>query len=71
MVRIGTEVAHVWLVPGHTAGHIAFHLAGADVIFTGDTLFALGCGRLFEGTPAEIVANEDARRLYLGEDFRL
>ena len=45
-------------VPGHTAGHIAFHglIDGSQpVVFCGDTLFAAGCGRLFEGTPAQMV----------------
>jgi hydroxyacylglutathione hydrolase len=76
VVRIGTEVARVWHVPGHTAGHIAFHLAAADAIFTGDTLFALGCGRLFEGTPAEMFANmqryatlPDATQVYCGHEY--
>jgi len=48
----------VFDVPGHTAGHIAFFadIAGfAPVLFCGDTLFAAGCGRLFEGTPAQMV----------------
>jgi hydroxyacylglutathione hydrolase len=40
-------------IPGHTAGHIA--LFGAGLLFCGDTLFACGCGRLFEGTPAQMV----------------
>ncbi|CAM5199328.1 Hydroxyacylglutathione hydrolase OS=Castellaniella defragrans OX=75697 GN=gloB PE=3 SV=1 [Castellaniella defragrans] len=47
-------------IPGHTAGHIAYAgLIGADqpVIFCGDTLFAAGCGRLFEGTPAQMLAS--------------
>ena len=44
-------------VPGHTQGHVAFHFADDGVIFTGDTLFAMGCGRLFEGTPADMFAN--------------
>jgi len=38
-------------VPGHTLGHIAFHLASEKTAFVGDALFALGCGRVFEGTP--------------------
>jgi hydroxyacylglutathione hydrolase len=42
-------------IPGHTAGHIA--LVGAGMVFCGDTLFAAGCGRLFEGTPAQMVAS--------------
>lgn len=44
-------------VPGHTAGHIAFNsadAAGAPLLFCGDTLFSAGCGRLFEGTPAQM-----------------
>ena len=42
-------------VPGHTAGHIAYHSAQHGWLFCGDTLFAGGCGRLFEGTPAQMV----------------
>ena len=42
----------VWDVPGHTAGHIAY--VGEGFAFVGDTLFAAGCGRLFEGTPAQM-----------------
>jgi len=46
-------------VPGHTAGHIAYHgtAAGQPVLFCGDTLFAAGCGRLFEGTAAQMFAS--------------
>ena len=47
-------------VPGHTAGHIAYHHAAADgpgLLFCGDTLFSAGCGRLFEGTPAQMHAS--------------
>lgn len=49
-------------VPGHTAGHIAFYAAQADggpLLFCGDTLFSGGCGRLFEGTPAQMLASLD------------
>lgn len=42
-------------VPGHTAGHIAYH--ATDMLFSGDTLFGCGCGRLFEGTPAQMLAS--------------
>ena len=49
----GNEV-QVLEVPGHTSGHIAYYLADAKLAFVGDTLFALGCGRLFEGTPAQM-----------------
>ncbi len=41
-------------VPGHTVGHLAFHVPDAQAVFTGDSLMALGCGRLFEGTPAQM-----------------
>ncbi|MEC3912603.1 hydroxyacylglutathione hydrolase [Sphingobium sp. CR2-8] len=56
-VRIGEHVATVMAVPAHTAGHIAYHLADDRLIFVGDTLFAMGCGRLFEGTAAQMFAN--------------
>ncbi len=49
-------------VPGHTAGHIAFYsdeMDGAPLLFCGDTLFSGGCGRLFEGTPAQMLASLD------------
>lgn len=76
VVRIGTAVATVLHVPGHTAGHIAFHLPDAGAIFTGDTLFAMGCGRLFEGTPADMFANmqryaalPDATLVYCGHEY--
>ena len=46
------EVA-VLEVPGHTTGHIAFYLPSEGKVFVGDTLFALGCGRLFEGSPEQ------------------
>ena len=41
-------------VPGHTVGHVAFHLPGSRLVFTADSLMALGCGRLFEGTAAQM-----------------
>ena len=52
----GTDLAFsVLAIPGHTASHIAFH--GAGMLFCGDTLFSGGCGRLFEGTPAQMHAS--------------
>lgn len=54
MVAIGGHVATVLEVPAHTAGHIAYHFAGDALAFVGDTLFAMGCGRLFEGTAAQM-----------------
>ncbi|EXS69832.1 hydroxyacylglutathione hydrolase [Sphingobium sp. Ant17] len=66
-VRIGDHVATVMAVPAHTAGHIAYHLADARMAFVGDTLFAMGCGRLFEGTAAQMFANME-RLAALPED---
>ncbi len=75
-VAIGAHRATVMTVPGHTQGHIAFHLADAGLLFTGDTLFAMGCGRLFEGTPADMFANmrryaalPDATQVFCGHEY--
>ena len=48
--RFGGEDCHILDVSGHTVGHIAFHLPVSKFVFTGDSLMALGCGRVFEGT---------------------
>lgn len=50
---LGQEV-HIYDVSGHTNGHIAFHIPSAAAAFTADSLMAMGCGRLFEGTPAQM-----------------
>jgi hydroxyacylglutathione hydrolase len=52
--RFGAATAEVFDVPGHTRGHIAYWFAASDALFCGDTLFLMGCGRLFEGTPAQM-----------------
>ncbi len=52
--RLGECEAKVFFVPGHTRGHIAYWFADSNALFCGDTLFALGCGRLFEGTPEQM-----------------
>jgi len=57
VVKFGATKAQVIDVPAHTAGHIAFHFDQSQVIFVGDTLFAMGCGRLFEGTAEQMFAN--------------
>jgi hydroxyacylglutathione hydrolase len=49
--------AEVLEVPAHTAGHIAYHLGSLGVVFVGDTLFAMGCGRLFEGSAEQMYSN--------------
>ena len=56
-VKLGAVEAVVLEVPAHTAGHIAYHLPDESVVFVGDTLFAMGCGRLFEGTAGQMYAN--------------
>jgi hydroxyacylglutathione hydrolase len=63
-------------IPGHTAGHIAF--VGEGLVFCGDTLFAAGCGRLFEGTPPQMVSSLDklaalpeATEIYCGHEYTL
>ncbi len=67
VVQLGELRANVIDVPAHTAGHIAYHFATAQAAFVGDTLFAMGCGRLFEGTAAQMYDN--MRKLEaLGDD---
>ena len=66
-VRIGAHEGEVIAVGAHTAGHIAIHLPDEAVVFTGDTLFAMGCGRLFEGNAEDMFramcqARRSARR---------
>ena len=53
-VRIGMDAGTVIDVPGHTVGHVAFHFPDSGAVFTADSLMALGCGRLFEGTAAQM-----------------
>jgi len=50
-VSVGRQTARVLFIPAHTRGHIAYAFDEAEAVFCGDTLFAAGCGRLFEGTP--------------------
>lgn len=77
-VTVGTLTGRVLTVPGHTSGHVAYHFAGARALFCGDTLFALGCGRLFEGTPATMWASlkrlrdlDDDTRVYCAHEYTL
>ena len=57
VARLGGVMATVMEVPAHTAGHIAYHLPEAGIAFVGDTLFAMGCGKVFEGDAAQMWAN--------------
>ena len=53
--KLGNIEFKIFLVPGHTSGHICFYSKNKKIIFTGDTLFSLGCGRVFEGTYQEML----------------
>lgn len=74
--RLGGHQVQVFETPGHTLGHIAFHLPQANVAFVGDTLFAMGCGRVIEGTMeqmwsslAKIAALPPETTLYCGHEY--
>ncbi len=73
-IQVLGEMVDVMAVPGHTLGHIAYHAPGA--LFCGDTLFGAGCGRLFEGTPAQMSASldrianlPDETRIYCAHEY--
>jgi len=75
-VAFGSETGTVIAVPGHTSGHIAFHFPDSAALFCGDTLFSLGCGRLFEGTAAQmwhslgkLRALPEDTRVYCGHEY--
>ncbi len=77
-LSLGESEAEVWHIPAHTAGHVALYFAHERMIFTGDTLFAMGCGRLFEGDAAQMFANmarlaalPDDVRIYCGHEYTL
>ena len=77
-VAVAGREAVVWEIPAHTAGHIAYYFEGEGMIFVGDTMFAMGCGRLFEGMPEQMYRNlrriaalpEDVR-IYCGHEYTL
>jgi hydroxyacylglutathione hydrolase len=75
-VTLGVTSANIIETPGHTSNHIAYHCPDDAVLFAGDTLFSLGCGRLFEGTPAQMWASlqklralPPATKLYCGHEY--
>lgn len=70
------HIAQVFDTPGHTTGHIAFYFSDSQALFCGDTLFALGCGRMFEGTPEQfwsslkkLRALPAETRIYCGHEY--
>ncbi len=75
-VRVGASRAQVIATPGHTAGHVVYYFPDDDAVFVGDTLFSLGCGRVFEGTMDEMrlslekIANLPGEtRIYCGHEY--
>lgn len=75
-VKFGNLTGRVLDVSGHTVGHIAFHFPDANAVFTADSLMALGCGRVFEGTHAmmweslsKLAALPDDTRIYSGHNY--
>lgn len=75
---LGDQVAKVFFIPGHTRGHIAYWFEDSHALFSGDTLFLMGCGRLFEGTPEQmwnsllkLRALPGDTRVYCGHEYTL
>ena len=75
-VLLGEHKGKVIATPGHTSGHVAYWFAESRALFCGDTVFSLGCGRLFEGTPAQMWASlgklralPDDTRVYCGHEY--
>jgi hydroxyacylglutathione hydrolase len=76
--QFGAHTARILEIPAHTRAHIAFAFEDDDIVFTGDTLFAMGCGRLFEGTPqmmwtslSKLMQLADGMRVYCGHEYTL
>lgn len=74
--KLGEAEAQIIFIPGHTRGHIAFWFPESKAVFCGDTLFAIGCGRLFEGTPQQmwtslgkLRALPPETRVYCGHEY--
>jgi len=75
-ISLGDVTADVYFVPGHTRGHIAYHFSDDEALFCGDTLFSMGCGRLFEGTPTQmwnslskLMALPDTTRVFCAHEY--
>src|SRR5262249_6660783 len=67
LIRVGGLEARIVFIPAHTSGHIAYYFPKERTVFTGDTLFAAGCGRLFEGNAAMMIQSL-SKLLALPED---
>jgi hydroxyacylglutathione hydrolase len=75
-IQVGALSARIVFIPAHTSGHIAYYFERQQAVFTGDTLFAGGCGRLFEGDAAmmlqslsKLLALPDATKVYFGHEY--
>jgi hydroxyacylglutathione hydrolase len=76
-IQVGNETARVLFIPCHTTGHVAYVFDDAKALFSGDMLFAAGCGRTFEGTPAmmydalcvKLAALPDDMRVFCGHEY--
>ena len=76
IVTLGDVTARVIETPGHTLGHIAYWIESGDALFCGDTLFSMGCGRVFEGTPPQMWSSlvklrnlPDSTRIYCAHEY--
>jgi hydroxyacylglutathione hydrolase len=76
--QFGSHRARILEIPAHTRAHIAFAFEADEAVFTGDTLFAMGCGRLFEGTPemmwtslSKLMRLDDRTAVYCGHEYTL
>jgi hydroxyacylglutathione hydrolase len=75
-VAVGALSARVIFIPAHTSGHVAYYFPDERAVFTGDTLFAAGCGRLFEGDAAQMMGSlgrlvglPDETQVYCGHEY--
>ncbi len=73
--KFETKIYHI---PGHTSGHICYHFFNQNILFTGDTLFSLGCGRIFEGTYEQMFSSlqliksfPENTKIYCGHEYTL
>ena len=76
--KSGEFIAKIYHIPGHTSGHICYHFFNQNILFTGDTLFSLGCGRIFEGTYKQMFSSlkliksfPKITKIYCGHEYTL
>ena len=76
--NFGDSKVKILHIPGHTSGHVCYHFFNQNILFTGDTLFSLGCGRIFEGTYEEMFSSlqlfksfPEHTKIYCGHEYTL